>query len=67
MNKIIEKSFCGFWIFENRYSMIVEDENEGLTDVIVDKSTFERYNIGDKYEKISWTKSGGIRIGSKIA
>ena len=53
MNKIIEKSFCGFWIFKNRHSMIVEDENEGLTEVVVDKLTFERYNIGDKYEKIS--------------
>ena len=52
MNKIIHKDVCGFWIFK-RYSMIVEDKNEGLTEVIVDKATYERYNIGDKYEKIS--------------
>ena len=36
MNKIIHKDKCGFWILV-RYSMIVEDENEGLTEVIVDK------------------------------
>ena len=53
MNKIIEKSFCGFWIFKNRYSLILEDENEGLTEVIVDKDTYNNYNIGDAYEKIS--------------
>ena len=52
MNKIVEKSFCGFWIFKNRYSMILEDENEGLTEIIVDKVTYDSYNIGDKYEKI---------------
>ncbi len=33
--------------------MIVEDKNEGLTEVVVDKAAFERYNIGDIYEKIS--------------
>ena len=52
MNKIIHKDKCGFWIFV-RYSMIVEDENEGLTEVIVDKKTFNIYNVGDNYEKIS--------------
>jgi len=53
MNKIIHKDTCGFWIFKNRYSMIVEDENEGLTEIVVDKETFNKYNIGDTYEKIS--------------
>ena len=53
MNKIIHKDVCGFWIFKNRYSMIVEDEHEGLTEIVVDKKTFDKYNVGDKYEKIS--------------
>jgi hypothetical protein len=52
MNKIIHKDKCGFWIFV-RYSMIVEDENEGLTEVVVDKNTYMKYNIGDIYGKIS--------------
>ena len=52
MNKIIHKDAWGFWIF-TRYSMILEDENEGLTEVLVDKQTFNNYNIGDTYEKIS--------------
>jgi len=52
MNKIIHKDKCGFWILV-RYSIIVEDENEGLTEVIVDKETFSKYNVGDTYEKIS--------------
>ena len=66
MNKIIHKDVCGFWIFKNRYSMIIEDENEGLTEVLVDKQTFNRYNIGDIYEKISWRKSRPIRETSKF-
>lgn len=53
MNKIIHKDFCGFWIFKNRYSIILEDKNEGLSEVIVDKLTYEQYSIGDIYEKIS--------------
>lgn len=52
MNKIIHKDVWGFWIFK-RYSVIVEDENEGLTELPVDKKTFDKYNIGDQYEKIS--------------
>jgi len=52
MNKIIHKDKCGFWIFV-RYSMIVEDDDEGLTEVVVDKYTYMNYNIGDTYEKIS--------------
>ena len=53
MNKIIHKDVCGFWIFKNRYSMIVEDENGGLIEIVVNKKTFDKYNVGDKYEKIS--------------
>lgn len=52
MNKVIYKETWGFWIFK-RYSMIIEDENESLTEIIVDKATFKKYNIGDEYEKIS--------------
>ncbi len=66
MNKVIHKDKCGFWILV-RYSMIVEDENEGLTEVIVDKETFNKYNVGDNYEKISWTTSRRIRTRSKAA
>ena len=51
MNKVIHKDKCGFWIFV-RYSMIVEDESEGLTEVVVDKATYMKYNIGDTYEKM---------------
>lgn len=49
MKKIIHKDFCGFWIFKNRYSMIVEDANEGLIEIIVDKETYNKYNVGDFY------------------
>ena len=52
MNKVIHKDKCGFWILV-RYSMIVEDEHESLTEVIVNKETFDKYNVGDIYEKIS--------------
>jgi hypothetical protein len=52
MNKVVYKEAWGFWIFK-RYLMIVEDENESLTEIPVDKETFNSYNIGDTYEKIS--------------
>lgn len=52
MNKVIHKEAWGFWIF-TRYSMILEDENEGLTEIPIDKQTFDKYNVGDIYEKIS--------------
>ena len=51
MNKIIHKDVCGFWIFK-RYSMIVEDKFEGLTEVIVDEDTFLKFNVGDEYRHI---------------
>lgn len=47
--KIIHKDVWGFWIFK-RYSLIVEDENESLTEIIVDKETWMKYNIGNHYE-----------------
>ena len=47
--KIYYKESWGFWFFK-RYSFYVEDELEGLTEIIVDKKTWENYNIGDIYE-----------------
>lgn len=47
--KIYYKESWGFWIFK-RYSFYVQDEFEGLTEYIVDKNTWNRYNIGDTYE-----------------
>jgi hypothetical protein len=47
--KIYHKESWGFWIF-TRYSFYTEDEWGGLTEVLVDKDTWNRYNIGDKYE-----------------
>jgi hypothetical protein len=47
--KIYHKDKWGFWFFK-RYSFYVEDGSEGLTEILVDKNTWERYNIGDFYE-----------------
>jgi hypothetical protein len=44
--KIIHKDKWGFWIF-TRYSFIVEDENDSITEIVVDKSRWEKYTIGD--------------------
>jgi hypothetical protein len=46
--KIIHKDSWGFWFFK-RYSLIVEDENESLTEVIVSKTVWEKFKIGDFY------------------
>jgi hypothetical protein len=46
--KIYHKDAWGFWIFK-RYSLFVEDENEGLTELMVNRETFNKYNIGDHY------------------
>jgi hypothetical protein len=46
---IYYKDVYGFWFFK-RYSFYVEDESEGLTEIIVDKHTWTQYNIGDTYE-----------------
>jgi hypothetical protein len=46
---IYYKDVWGFW-FLKRYSFYVEDELEGLTEILVDKNTWIRYNIGDIYE-----------------
>lgn len=47
--KIIHKDKWGFWIF-TRYSFILEDENEGLTEIVVDKKKWQRFCVGDYYD-----------------
>jgi len=47
--KIYYKETWGFWFFK-RYSFYVEDEQEGLTEILVDKNTWLSYDIGDPYE-----------------
>ena len=47
--KIYHKDAWGFWIFK-RYSLFLEDENEGLTEITVDRKTWEYCKIGDFYE-----------------
>ena len=47
--KIYYKETWGFWIFK-RYSFYVQDEQEGLTEILVDKNTWQSYDIGDTYE-----------------
>ena len=47
--KIYYKESWGFWIFK-RYSFYVEDELEGLTEVLVSKDEWLKYKIGDTYE-----------------
>jgi hypothetical protein len=44
--RIISKDKWGFWIFV-RYSFIVEDQNDSITEIVVDKSRWEKYTIGD--------------------
>ena len=47
--KIYHKDSWGFWVFK-RYSLYVEDELEGLTEILVDKHTWSQYDVGDYYE-----------------
>ena len=47
--KIYHKDVWGFWFFK-RYSLYVEDESEGLMEVMVDKYTWMQYDVGDYYE-----------------
>jgi hypothetical protein len=47
--KIYHKDSWGFWIFK-RYSLFIEDENEGLTEILVDKNTWTQLSVGDVYE-----------------
>ena len=48
--KIILKDKWGFWFFK-RYSFYIEDEDEGITEVFVNKSTWDRLNVGDYFDK----------------
>ena len=48
--KVYHKDSWGFWIFA-RYSLYVQDADDGLTELLVDKNTWSRYNIGDYYIK----------------
>ncbi len=63
--KIYHKDVWGFWFFK-RYSFYVEDESEGLTEILVDKYTCMRYNVGEYYE-VPWTKSRRIGMRSKTS
>lgn len=47
--KIIHKDRVGFW-FLVRYSFILEDEDEGLTEMVVNKQTWQRFDVGDYYD-----------------
>ena len=47
--KIIHKSNWGFWIF-SRYSFILENEEEGLDEIVIDKKTWNNFEIGDFYD-----------------
>jgi hypothetical protein len=46
--KIYHKDVWGFW-FLKRYSLYVEDEEQSLTEIPVDKDTWSMYNVGDIY------------------
>jgi len=47
--KIIQKDCWGFWIFK-RYSFILEDEEEGLTEVVVPKYIWENSSVGNYFD-----------------
>jgi hypothetical protein len=48
--KIYHKDVWRFLFFK-RYSFYVEDENQSLTEIEVDKNTWDLYNVGDVYEE----------------
>ena len=48
--KIYHKQKWGFLFFK-RYSFFLEDESEGLIEVLVDEKTWNFYNIGDFFER----------------
>jgi len=47
--KIIQKDKIGFW-FLVRYSFYLEDECEGLTEIVVKKDIWEKFDVGDYYD-----------------
>jgi hypothetical protein len=50
--KIYHKDKWNFLFFK-RYSLYVEDESEGLTEIVVTKEIWEKYNVGDYYEPVN--------------
>ncbi len=46
--KIYHKDAWGFW-FLKRYSFYVESEEQSLTEITVDRDTWNMYNVGDIY------------------
>lgn len=48
--KIIKKDYWGVWIFK-RYSFILEDHEESLTEMVVSKKTWNRWKVGDYFDK----------------
>jgi len=48
--RIIHKDCWGIWIFK-RYTFILESEEESLTEIVVSKDVWDKYNVGDHYAK----------------
>ena len=46
--KIYYKDVWGFWLLK-RYSFYVESEEQSLTEITVDRDTWNMYNVGDIY------------------
>jgi hypothetical protein len=51
MNRIVHKDKRGFWIF-TKYYFYIEDKDEGLTEVFVDKQTWEEFDVGDYQDPV---------------
>lgn len=47
--KIIHKDKWGFWFFK-RYTFILEDEEESLTEIVVKRDVWLRFDVGDYYD-----------------
>ena len=52
--KVYHKDTWGIWIF-TKYVLYIEDTCESLTEVIVNKKTWDTYNVGDYYIKETQT------------
>ena len=46
--KIYHKDVWGFWLLK-RYSLYVESEEQSLTEITVDRDTWNMYDVGDIY------------------
>jgi hypothetical protein len=51
MMRIIGKDKWGFWFF-TRYSFYVEDKDEGITEVFVNRETWEDFGVGDYQDPV---------------